>query len=345
MSMEYCQKIKLVCLLKILLTESDENHPIRTKDLCGLLIDMGIPCDRRTLANDIALLNKNGFEIMFLWKGHEKAYYIEDRTFDITELKIIIDAIQAASFITSKKTNELISRIASLGGKHRAELLKGSMIQFNNRKHTNESIYYNVNCLLEALQSELRASFLYYELDENKAKKYHNSKKRYSVQPLALVYNEDNYYLVCLSEDKQATNPYRVYRTDRIESVELSREKISDKAKEQKVNIPEFTKCVFKMFGGRKEKVILEFKDDLTKVIYDKFGEDTIIRRISENKCVSTVTVEVSGTFWGWLFQFGNNMKIREPRSLISEYIEYCKCVLTAYEATENEGGNDNGRL
>ena len=326
------KKIKLLFLLQILQNDSDEDHPIRTKELCKRLNDMGIPCDRRTLSQDIDLLNKTGIEVLYYKVGHEKAYYTEDRTFDTSELKILIDAVQAASFITKKKTEELISRIAGLGGDHRAEILKGNMIQFNTHKHTNESIYYNVSRINEAIETECRITYLYYELDENKEKKYHRNKQLYNTEPLGLVYNEDNYYLICLSENRQEDDPYRVYRIDRIENVEVLNEKICNEARKQKALIPEFTKCVFKMFGGRKETVILEFSDPLIKVVYDKFGEETIIRRISEDKCVSTVTVEISGTFWGWLFQFGKNMKIRSPDSLKKEYIKYCKEVLAAYE-------------
>ncbi len=180
MSRENYQKVKLVCLLQILMKESDEKHPIRTKDLCKRLDDMDIPCDRRTLSQDIDLLNKTGFEVLYYKVGHEKAYYIEDRQFDTAELKIIIDAIQAASFITKKKTVELISRVAGLGGNHKAAILKGSMIQFNTRKHTNESIYYNVSRIHEAIENECRVTYLYYELDENKEKKYHRNKQMYN---------------------------------------------------------------------------------------------------------------------------------------------------------------------
>ncbi len=160
------QKIKLLKLLELLRQETDEEHPLRTSEICTRLNALSITCDRRTLGKDMALFNKQGYEVMPKMVGHEKAYYVEDRGFSVPELKILIDAVQAASFITEKKSAELIKKIAYLGGSHRAEILKGNMVCFNTRKHTNEAIYYNVGFLEEALQQKRKASFCYFDLDE-----------------------------------------------------------------------------------------------------------------------------------------------------------------------------------
>ena len=126
MAKDNCQKIKLLKLMEILRQETDEQHPLRATEICNRLVSLGITCDRRTLTKDIALLNEQGFEVMTTMISHEKGYYIEDRSFSVPELKILIDAVQAASFVTEKKTAELIEKIASLGGSHCAEILKSN---------------------------------------------------------------------------------------------------------------------------------------------------------------------------------------------------------------------------
>ena len=118
------QKIKLLHVMEILRQETDEQHPMLTSQICRRLGDFGISCERRTVGMDMRLLNEYGFEVMTTMIGHEKAYYIEDRSFSVPELKILLDAVQAASFITPKKTEELIAKIAALGGSHEAEILK-----------------------------------------------------------------------------------------------------------------------------------------------------------------------------------------------------------------------------
>lgn len=105
------QKIKLLKLMELLRENSDEDHPLKTNMLCTMLKNAGISCDRRTLSRDIATLNECGYEIFSIMQGHDKAYYIVERSFSLPELKILIDAVQAASFITESKTENLIRRL------------------------------------------------------------------------------------------------------------------------------------------------------------------------------------------------------------------------------------------
>lgn len=159
------KKLRVVKLLEILQQNTDMEHPITTNELCGKLAELGIIADRRTVAKDIAVLNEQGYEIMQTKLSKQNAYYIEDRSFSLPELKILIDAVQAASFITEKKSADLISKIAALGGSHQAEILTGNIVHFNTRKHNNEQIYYNVNVLENAIREKKMASFLYFDLD------------------------------------------------------------------------------------------------------------------------------------------------------------------------------------
>lgn len=324
MPQENYQKIKLLKLLELLKQETDEQNPLTTNEICARLADMNISCDRRTLSKDIKTLNSFGFEVLSRMKSHDKAYYIIERSFTVPELKILIDAIQAAGFITEKKTKDLIDKVASLGGTHRAELIKSNLICFNTRKHSNESVYYTVDSLEKALLKKKQVSFYYFDLNEKGEKIYRKNKKLYVVEPMALIYYEDNYYLMCYSPKYNDTVNYRV---DRMSYVEVLEESVSENAVLKNSDISEYTEQVFKMYGGEKTDITLQFDDSLIGVIYDKFGEDTLMIRLNENTCVARVSVQVSPTFWGWLFQFGERMKITSPETLIDEYKEKCKII------------------
>ena len=316
MAQDNCQKIKLLKLLELLRQETDEQHPLPTNTLCAKLGGMGITCDRRTLAKDIALLNDQGYEVMWTWVGKEKGYYVEDRSFSVPELKILIDAVQAASFVTEKKTAELIDKIAALGGSHKADILKSNMVCFNTRKHSNESIYYNVGFLEDAIQQQKKVIFYYYDLNENGEKVYRREHHHYVVEPIALVFNDDNYYLMVYSAKHEGTANYRV---DRMDHVEIVDEAISEKALTLREGIDSYTEQVFKMYGGQLVDVVLEFDDKLIGVVYDKFGEDTKMIRAGD-KCIATVKVQISPVFWGWLFQFAGQMKVLSPDTVIADY-------------------------
>ena len=220
MARENFRKIKLLKLLEMLQQNSDEQHPLTTSSILSKLEQMDILCDRRTLAQDIATLSDLDYEIMSTTVGHEKAYYVEDRNFSIPELKILIDAVHASSFITDRKSEELIGKIAALAGSHRAEVLTRGMVCFNTRKHSNEKIFYNVDQLEEAILRQKKVLFRYFDLDENAQKVYRRDGHRYVVEPVALVFNEDNYYLTCYSSRHDSTSNYRVDRMDSVQVLE-----------------------------------------------------------------------------------------------------------------------------
>lgn len=325
MPKENYQKIKLLKLMEILRQDSDEDHPLKTSVIIEKLLAMNITCDRRTLHKDMKLLNEQGYEVMKEFVDREMAYYVSDRSFSVPELKILIDAVQAASFITDKKTAALIDKIAELGGSHRAEILKGNLVRFNTRKHSNEAIYYIVEYLEDAIQQNKKIIFRYFDLDENGQKVYRRDSHHYVVEPVALVFNEDNYYLVVYSSRHDGTANYRV---DRMDNVEIIDEEITEVAKLMRDSIADMTESAFKMYGGQPVQVMLEFDDKLIGVVYDKFGEDTTMRRTGEHTCMAAVTVQISPTFFGWLAQFGTKIQISAPEIVISRYKEHINSLL-----------------
>ena len=325
MAQDNYRKIKLLKLLELLRMDTDEQHPMTTNQICARLDEMGIICDRRTLSKDIALLNEQGYEVMDTTVGHEKGYYVEDRSFSIPELKILMDAVQAASFITKKKTEELLEKISVLGGSHQAEILKGNIVNFKTTKHSNEQIFYNVDALEQAIDQQKKVLFRYFDLNEQGQKVYRRDGHRYVVEPIALVFNEDNYYMLCYSSRHQKTSTYRV---DRMESVTVLDDAITDTAIALKAEIGPYTEQVFKMYAGEAVDIVLEFEDSLIGVVFDKFGEDTKMMRYGEHKCVATVKVQISPVFWGWLFQFAGEMKLLSPESLVQDYKERANLII-----------------
>lgn len=326
MARDNYRKVKLLKLLELLRQRTDEQHPLSTNQICQLMDEMGIPCDRRIVSQDVAALNELGYEIMTTTVGHEKAYYIDDRGFSVPELKILIDAVHASSFITEKKSAELIEKIAALGGVHRAEILKRNMACFNTRKHSNEKILYSIDCLEEAILAQKKIIFLYFDLDENGRRVYRRGGHHYVVEPVALVFNEDNYYLTSYSSRHDSTSNYRV---DRMDAVEIIDEPCCDKAVALRDQVSEYTEQAFKMFGGQLEDVVLEFDRSLIGVVYDRFGESTKMIASGDHKCIATLKVRISPVFWGWLFQFAGQMRILSPDSAAQAYLDQARKLLS----------------
>lgn len=332
---ENLYKVKLLKLYELLRRETDDDHPISRKSLCERLNKMGISSNVRTLSKDVAVLCENGFEVISYMKDREKQYFVPEHSLSIPELKVLIDAVHAASFITEKKTGELVEKIAALGGSHRAELLKKNMVRFNTRKHTNEAVLYTIDSIENAIARRKQIAFNYFHMDFNGERVYAvndtGKRKRYCVEPVALVYHEDNYYLMAYSSNHpDSTANYRIDRMDRVEVIEestLSIEAIT------KINgVSEYTVQAFKMYGGTNERVTLRFHVDLINPVLDKFGEDTKLRVVDDTTCSADVHVQISPTFFGWLAQFGNKMVIYEPARVRTEYVDHIKDILVTQE-------------
>ena len=316
---ENFQKIKLLKLYELLKQETDENHIMTTAQIGQRLAEIGIPVDRRTLSKDIALLNEYGYEVLDEMIGHEKGYYVIDRTFSVPELKVMMDAVHASSFITEKKANELIGKIAGLGGSHKAELLKRNQTCFNTHRHSNEQIYYSIDACEHALQQQQRLSFYYFDLNERLEHVYRKNKKQYVVDPMALIMNNNNYYLMCFNSKYDGITNYRL---DRMEHAEVVDEPVASGAIIHSTDAASFNNQAFSMYGGPVENAVIQFSDKLIGVIYDKFGEQTQMIRQDAHTCIATVQIQKSPTFWGWVFTFGREMKILAPEALVRDWQE-----------------------
>lgn len=314
MVQENAQKIKLLKIMELLQTETDEKHPISRMDLCRRMEGQGIPCSARTLIEDIETLNNYGYDVKRCQIGHQRGYYVPQRAFSTAELKILIDAVQAAGFISEGKTAELVVKLAALGGSHRVDLLKSNLVQFNTRKHSNEAVCENVAKLEEALRQQCKASFCYFSLNEHAERVYRRDHARYLAEPVSLVFDSGYYYLLGYTTDPTMHNGFVTYRIDRMDDVRVETEKICKAATEQRKKIKGYTSRAIRMYSGHEEKVLLEFDDSVIGAVFDRFGEKIRINRINDNTCSVVTKVQMSPTFRAWVYQFGDLMRMVEPQ-------------------------------
>lgn len=324
-------KIILLKLYEYLLKQTDEDHPVSRRELSRRLGEQGAPCHVRTVSRGVDTLNGLGFEVMSLMRDHEKYYYIPEHDFSVPELKILIDAVQAASFVTPNKTERIVDKVAALGGSHRKQLLKRYRSEFNSRKHSNESILYNVDHIETAIQRRKQIEFSYFDLDVDLKRVFRTrgdgTERRYRAEPIALILSEDNYYLMAFnSKHPDDMTTYRVDRMDRVGLLEDS--SVSDAALAKQKGVAKYTAQAFRMHSGTPAKVMLEFRKYLIAPVVDKFGESIKMKAIGEDLCTATVDVIVSKTFFGWLTQFGPDIRITKPESVAEEYREHLKRIL-----------------
>ena len=316
------QKIKLLKIWEILNRKTDEQHPITTQELIAELNILGITADRRTIYTDIDSLQEFGYEIQNKRRNHDMVYWLPKRQFDLPEIKIIMDCIYSSKFVTASKTEELIDKLADLGGSGRGDLLKRNAIHFNAVKHSNESIYEIVDVLERAIESKKKVSFNYFLLNQSGERVYKHNNKLYVEEPLAMVCNDGNYYLLCYHSEEEYENHIKTFRVDRIDNISLLEEEISKEGKTALRKAKQYSLQAFKMYGGPLRRVTLKFDESLIGVIYNKFGEKTVIKK-SGDKFTASVQVQISPTFWGWIMQFPTTMKIKSHEDLKEQYRDW----------------------
>lgn len=324
-------RIRLLRIWEILNRETDEEHPMGTETLRQKLLEGGIDVHRSTLYEDIKLLNESGYEIMTR-RGRSNQYYVMDRKFSNPEVHILMDAVQAASFITEKKTVELVDKIAHLAGSQKAIVLKKNIVQFNTTKSNNENIYYSVSEIVTAINNRQKILFRYFDYDNNHNRVYRRDGHRYAVSPFATIFSDGHYYLV-IYDDRH--NKMVHYRIDRMENVTLLNELAVMPPEEMAFDVGSYKKQLFGMFSGESTNVTIEMSKHLIDVIFDLFGEKTNILSVGEGKIRFSAEVQISDLFFGWCCSFGENLKIIAPQNVLTDFMSYTKKIRSKYTIEE----------
>lgn len=301
---------RILKLIDILKRESDAIQPLSTDELISKLSESGIAVERKTLYKDVETLKQSGYDVITVRVKKSHAYYISESDFDVAELKILLDAVSASRFISAKKTEELTTKLAKQAGKYSGELIARTAVCFDTVKHSNEKVYFVVDSINNAISQGKKVEFKYFDFNINGEKVFRRNGNAYTVNPVALVFSDDNYYLVCYS-DKY--NDLANYRIDKMEDVIVLDEDITPSECVKDFKFYSHPKQSFSMFRGEIEKVTLVCDISLVTVILDKFGEKTKMTKIADDKFSICVPVQVSPTFYAWCFTFGNKMKILSP--------------------------------
>ena len=321
-------KLKLVKIWEILSQETDEENPMGTTELLQKLNSIGIDCDRRTLYADIDALNECGYEILCR-RSKSNMYYVKDRKFSIAEIRTMMDAVQAAGFITDKQTEVFVEKLAFLAGSRRGEALKDNIVAFNDTKTDNPTIYANVEIITEAIQNNKKVKFTYFDFDNNHKRVYRKEGKFYYINPYALVMDNDNYYF--LGYDMFHNNMMH-YRVDRMDSVQVSRHDKEELKEFEKFDIKKHKKQLFGMYGGEGQEVRFRVDKSLIDVVFDVFGVDTKFTVLNDGMYEFKAEVQLSPQFYGWCCSFGDKLKVISPIMVVNLLQDYINNLSNNYK-------------
>ena len=310
------QKLKIVYLIKILTEKTDEQHSITMNEIISELKAYGVNAERKSLYNDIENLRQYGLDIVGEQHDRTYYYYLVSRQFELAELKLLVDSVQSAKFITERKTNQLIKKIEGLASEYQASQLQHQVYVSQRVKTTNEKIYYNVDKIHTAIDRNSMISFQYFQWNVKKEMVLRKDGEPYIVSPWALTWDDENYYLVGFDSEAGLIKHFRV---DKMLRIALSNETREGREHFKKLDMADYARKSFGMFGGEEETVKLQVSNGLAGVIIDRFGKDVMMIPVDEDHFNVSVDVRVSRQFLGWVFSLGESVRILGPEAVVDQ--------------------------
>ena len=323
------QKFKFTYLMKIMAEKTDDEHSLTMPQILEELEKYEVSAERKSIYEDFKDMSNFGIEVIKEQKGRETFYHIAGREFELAEVKLLIDAVQSAKFITQKKSKSLISKVKNFVSEHQAKQLQRQIVINDRVKTMNESVYYNVDDIHTAINQNRKIKFKYYKWDIDKKLVERHGGSYFFVSPWALLWDDENYYMIAFDD---WDNKIKHYRVDKMMYIEVGNDERAGKEEFKNFDMAKYSKATFGMYHGEKTKVCIKFANHMCGVFIDRFGKDTLFRKIDENHSELIVDINVSPQFFGWIFSLGNDVEIVSPIEVVNELREYTKKFIMKYE-------------
>ena len=323
------QKFKFTYLMKIMAEKTDDEHSLTMPQILEELEKYEVSAERKSIYEDFKDMSKLGIDVIKEQRGRETFYHIAGREFELAEVKLLIDAVQSAKFITQKKSKSLISKVKNFVSEHQAKQLQRQIVINDRVKTMNESVYYNVDDIHTAINQNRKIKFKYYKWDIDKKLVERHGGSYFVVSPWALLWDDENYYMIAFDD---WDNKIKHYRVDKMMYIEVGNDERAGKEEFKNFDMAKYSKATFGMYHGEKTKVCIKFANHMCGVFIDRFGKDTLFRKIDENHSELIVYINVSPQFFGWIFSLGNDVEIVSPVEVVNELREYTKKFIMKYE-------------
>ncbi len=318
-------KLKLLYLYKIMLENTSEDHGMSIQELKEELMKHGIEANRQVFYDDFKALKEFGAEVKKTGSGTKTQYYIKSDRFEMAELKVLIDAVQASKFLTVKKTDALINKLARLNGIFDEALLKRQVYVAGRIKNMNDSIYRTTDVVHKAINDNKMVTFQYFSWNIKKEPELRHDGAYYEVSPWALFWDNDKYYMVAYDFKDRKIKHYRV---DKMLNVSITDKKRKGVTVFNKLDKSTYTQKHFGMFGGEEITVTLECNNDMANVIIDRFGRNVDIKLVDDEKFRVDVDVVMSDKFLAWVIALGGEVKIVAPEGAVEKMRELGRRVM-----------------
>ena len=314
-------KLRPLYLGKILYERTDEDNSLTTNQLIKILKEeYHISSHRQTIATEIELLKDFGMDIECI-KSRQNKYHLVSREFDLAELKLIIDAVDACKFISGRESKKLSAKLVGLAGTGNAEKLKRNVSAEGRVRTTNEKTCLIIDAVNTAINTKKKIAFRYFTYNAKKKKILKHNGEPYFVSPYELIWDGDRYYILGWSDFHKEM---RTFRVDRITEQPVILD-VKAVKKPAEFNTANYVGTNYRMFAGEVKEVTLICDNDTMDSMVDRFGEKVYTEPVSWEQFRLIAEVADSHVFYAWVFGFGGKVKIEAPADMKTAYRKMLK--------------------
>lgn len=309
---------KLMDIMQLLFEKTDENHYLDTYQIIEELELLGHDkTDRKTIDATVKFMVEELDLDIDKEKSTPNRYRWITRDFELAELKLLVDAVQSSRFISERKSRDIIEKLKKLTSNANAEELDRQIVTPTTFKKDNSSVLYSIDAISEAIREQLRVQFTMIDYNTSMKEVPRYEGRVHEVSPYALLWNNDYYYMLGAPSDNEGI---RTYRVDRMKNCIVY--DVPAKQKPADFKLAKYQSRVFDMFTGADAEVQLECsKPYIMNYLIDRFGKDfKVIASRQDGSFIAKVMVDSSPTFYGWVFQFGGDIRIISPDWVCSEF-------------------------
>lgn len=312
-------KLKLLHIMRMLQEETDEEHGLSMRRIIDKLSEIGIDAERKSVYRDIQLLREFGFDIR-TYQRNPVEYAIARRDFSLSELMLMVDAVQSSRFITQRQSNALVRNIKLLASDAEREKLDKQIHVAGRIKSKNESVFGNVDVAHEAIRRRKKLRFTYWKTGVDGKPVVQHGGRPYVLTPVKVVYADGFYYLTTWSDSHESLADYRI---DRMRNVMVLEEAAARVPEVSEHAAAETDGQYFGRFNGDVVRTTLRVAPDKVDIVLDRFGGDVVISQGPDGCAYASTTVRKSEQFFGWIAGLGATVTIEKPCVLKEEYRSY----------------------
>lgn len=321
------QKLKLLYLAKIFLENTDSAHALTIKELSEELARYEIRAERKSLYDDIELLRVFGLDIC-VTRDRSVRYYVGAHTLDVSELKLLADAVGYSKFITEKKSGALTKKLEGLVSRHQAAELRRQGGAPTRLKAENEETLCHADMIRRAMSEDRRIGFKRFEWSTDKRRQLLDDGEFCYVSPWAICRDDECYYLIAFDG---CDGVIKHYRMDRMIELHIDKERREGADSFGAVDVNEYLRYGFGMGEVELCPVRLSCDTGVADAMLHRFGSDIIIANHGD-KFEFTVKVPLSDGFYSWVLGFGGRVRVVTPDRVRDRISELARGALSEHE-------------